>query len=468
MYIAASLEKAGIQTEIIDVKSYYHESMSEEAKQKVVKRILDNVAEIKPVLVGITCLVTEVKEVLDLSNRIKKIVEDTRVAVGGIHPTMYPAEFLYKNSPVDYVVIGEGEQTVPELARAVKGKGDPKDILGIAWLDNGRVCGTAPRSAIENLDELPFPQYSKVDAEYYFRPNIHGIRPMLLSTAFIFTSRGCPYRCTFCVNKNVQAIMGSTKLVRSRGVKNVVNEIECLAKEYLIDGFYIWDDTFCLKENYVLEFCKELSNRNLDLIWAAETRVNLVSEDMIQAMRDAGCVQIDFGVESGSEEVLARIKKGITVGQVKNAFHICHNVGMRTFANFMFNTPGETEDDVNKTLCLAREIRADSYNFALTTPFPGTDLYNEIEPKLTVDEYSLLKEAKGTITDPRFKLAKHRLDLSKLVNDANPSFNTLRKRISFVLNRKYFGRMLRSKRKRGYAFALLDLSSVFIRRHGRI
>jgi len=457
MYVAGYLDKQGIEVAIIDVKVDPYWGLIGSCRRRVEERILEEVEAMAPTLIGITCLVTEVGEVINLSRRIKSKLKKAKIMVGGIHPTMYPGDLLFPGSPVDYVVVGEGEQTAAELVHAIIGVGRMEDVRSIAWFDGTKVYRTPPRSVIENLDEIPFPLYKRVGTAYYFRPSIYAIRNMLLSAAFVFTSRGCPYQCSFCVNKNIQSIMGSQRLIRSRSVSNVVDEIEFLAKEYCIDGFYVYDDTFCVQKQYTLDFCQELLRRKLKLIWAAETRVNLVSEEMIRAMRDAGCVQLDFGVESGSPEILNRLRKGITVDQVTKTFALCHQLGMRTLANFMFNTTGETEDDVKRTLALAREIKANYYNFSLMTPFPGTDIYDQVEPKLKVDEYPSLGDGIRRLVDPRFKFARHNLDLQRIIWESNRSLNTLARRASFIVTPGYLRRVARSKRRGSYVRASWDL-----------
>jgi radical SAM superfamily enzyme YgiQ (UPF0313 family) len=376
---------------------------------------------------------------------------------------MYPEDLLHDGSPVDYVVIGEGEETFTELAKSIDNGHGVHDVQGIAWFDGQSVCRNLPRPTIENLDTIPVPLYEYIDTDFYFRPGINIIREILLSTAEIFTSRGCPSQCTFCVNKNLNRIMGSKNPFRQRSVKNVIDEIEYLAKRYGVDGFYICDDTFCIQKEFVFDFCTELAKRDLRLVWGTETRVNLVSQEMIRVMNDAGCIQLDFGVESGSPQALKRMKKGITLEQIRNSFRWCHEIGVRPMANFMFNTPGETEDNVQKTLVLAKEIDACYYGFNLMTPFPGTDIYEEVEPKLTVTEYSLYQRAYKTLIDPRFKFAQHNLDLDKLVWEANVSFNSFWKRFPLLFNLTYLKKILKSRKKSEYLSTLLELIWIFVR-----
>ncbi|MFC1576940.1 methyltransferase domain-containing protein [Candidatus Omnitrophota bacterium] len=462
MSIASFLEKSGVKTDIVDIKKNPYERKRRNTNQEIEDDILRSVKEKDPSVVGITCLVNEVLDVRRMLQRVKEFNKGVKTVVGGVHPSMFPEDFLYEGSPVDYVVIGEGEYTALDLWKVLRGEKRKEEVRGIAYFEQGRIIRTPPRPAIEDLDELPMLSYDKIDMGYYVQPTIYSIRTLLVSSLNIFTSRGCPSQCTFCVNKNLSEVMCSRNVVRKRSAKKVVDEIELLVKRYRIDGFYIWDDTFILSKEYVREFCRELLARDIDVIWAAETKVNMISSDIVKEMQAAGCIQIDFGVESGSQEILNRIKKGITVKQIKNAFSVCRGLSMRTFANFMFNTPGETEQDVKKTIDLARELDANCYNFSVCTPFPGTDIYRSAGLRLSVDEYSLFDNAMTKLADPRFKLADHDLDLEDLSVGAHRSFNTIGKRTSFLFNEKYIKRMLKSKRKRDYLNILFRLGTLFI------
>jgi len=461
LYVASYLQKyGGIKPKVIDLKINFYDPfgpMSDNSRRELEKVMLERISRAKPAVIGITCLVIEVKEVLNLSAAIKKNLPDTVIVAGGIHPTMYPEDLLFAGSPVDYVVIGEGEITFTELVRAVGSQTNVKEACGLAWFEGEGVFKSPTRPSIEDLDTIPLPLYDQIDSGYYFRPKINFIRNMLLSTAQIFTSRGCPSQCTFCVNKNLYKIMGSRRAFRQRSIKNVVDEIEYLVDKYTIDGFYLCDDAFCVRKEFTFGFCEELMKRDLRLIWATETKVNFVSPQILKAMKKARCVQIDFGVESGSPDILSKMKKGITVEQIRNAFRWCHQAGIRPMANFMFNTPGETEEDVSKTLALAKEINACYYGFNLMVPFPGTDIYEKVKPKLTVAEYGLFSKAYTTLPDPRFKFAAHGLALDNLVWKAHVSFNSLWRRASFLFCRPYLRRISQSKRKREYFLMFLGV-----------
>lgn len=398
---------------------------------------------------------TEVNEVLQLSKSIKQ-EHDAVIVVGGIQPTLYPHDFLYKKSPVDYVVMGEGEETTLELAQKIISNQDVTHIKGLAYFKEELII-TEHRPFIKNLDDLPFPAYELIDMDYYTMPRIGVIRPMFLSGFYVFTGRGCPYNCRFCANKNIW-----NRTVRFKNYKNVVDEIEYLINKYSIDGFYILDDTFTLKSERVLNFCSELKRRKLDVVWACETRVNLITEDLVKAMKEAGCIQMDFGVESGSQKILNNLNKGITVKQIKEAFKLCQKYKIRTYANIMFNTIDETEEDVKKTLDLCKEIKADVYGFAIMAPYPGADIYNNIKPP-TVDEYQLYDDA-ISVLHPRFKFAKHDINLEKLLKELFKEYRAYRSTISCFLNLKYIQKLIRSKRKKEYFLEFLLLAKFWLPR----
>ena len=462
MYLSSYLEKEGITAEIVDIKSCRYEEISD--------KIIESIKKASPIVVGITCLSTELEEVISLSKEIKKRI-DCYVVIGGIHPTVSPQDFLGSTSPIDFVVIGEGELTLTELLKTIKNEQDLWNVPGIAWFNGGRIVRTESRLPINNLDELPFPAFKKVPMEYYTSPNIYAVRGILLSAFFIFTSRGCPFRCKFCSNKSVFG-----RRVRHRSAKNVVDEIEYLVNNYRIDGFYIYDDTFTINKQHVLNICEELRSRKLDLIWGCETRTDLISEDLIKKMKQAGCIQIDFGVESGSQRILDILKKDTTVPQIRNAFNICRKFHIRRFANFMINTPGETEEDIQKTVNLARELNATLNIFNVTTPFPGTDLYKDIETELSPRDYSKMaakisfKEFIDFI-ESRCKFSQHNINLERLLVNLWKEFPNVQdlsfrlnksylkgiiKELLFIVDMRYLKVISKSKRKKKYLQWLVD------------
>lgn len=463
LYLASYLEKVdkeNVETKIVDIKTGMYKKITKEDKEKLMDEIIDEVISFNPSVVGLTCLVTEVNEVLEIAKSIKEKL-NAFVVVGGIHPTLYPQDILFEGTPVDFVVIGEGEKTFSELINAIKDNKPTKEIKGLAWFDK-KLVKTECRELMEDIDALhPLP-YHKVDMNYYTKVDQSKIRFLPVSSLNVFTTRGCPFNCAFCVASNLWKDSDHKKILRMRSTENVIDELRTLIEKYNIDGIYFLDETFTIDMKRIEKLCDEIIANKLKFVWACETRVNLVSEELLRKMKMAGCIQIDFGIESGSQERLNEMRKGITIEQVEKAFEMCHKVGIRPFGCFMFNLPNETIDDVKKSFNLIKKIKACFYNFAITTPFPGTDIYELVNPKLRVDEYEIFEKATRNLNEPRFRFAKHDLELTKFVSKIERRFNNPTKRLRPFLNRTYVRQILRSKRKPEYVSESFHMFEVAI------
>ncbi|MFH1257094.1 MAG: radical SAM protein [Candidatus Diapherotrites archaeon] len=457
--MASYLEEKGIPAEIIESKGL-PEKKSEEDSLKKLERL-------SPKIVGVSCLTPEVLEVRALVKKINGLLPDATVLAGGVHATLIPKDLLFKGSGIDFVILGEGEETMLEFAqKALKGSkaAELKKVKGIAWLQRNKVGKSAARPIMPSLAHMPIPMYEKIDMDYYTKPDVYCIRGVPISGFYIFTSRGCPFRCEFCVNKN---IFGRNQ--RYKDPVKVVEEIELLKDRYRIDGFYVYDDTFTVNRKHVEKICDEMLERKLGMIWGCETRVNLVWRDLMQKMKKAGCVQIDFGVESGSPENLIRLKKDITVPQTRDAFKTCKQLGIRTFANFMINTPEETEEDVRLTIDLAKELDANVSIFNVTTPYPGTGIYDRIGG-VPLEDYKTLApnptafKAWISMIESKYKFSKHKMNLEELLESLSKEFPSLHhlsfgspkhmmrflNNVSFLFSPRYLSVLLKSKRKKQY------------------
>jgi len=280
---------------------------------------------------------------------------------------------------VDAVVRGEFEYTSASLAQALQSGGDPSSttghsldsVLGLTYRDSGGDVQVNPdRPHFEPLDRMPFPARHIVMGDGYRAGIYSGGRP----TAMV-SSRGCPYRCTFCLWPD--ALYGHK--FRARSAVNVVDEIEQAARVYGHDEVYFDDDTFTIDRQRVLDICHLIQERGLEkeVEWIAQCRVDTVDREMLEAMKAANCGYILFGVESGSPTMLKRMKKGITLDKVRSAFKLTSEVGIKTQAFFLFGVPGETQETVRETINLAKELNASSTQFAIAVPHPGTALYEE-------------------------------------------------------------------------------------------
>ena len=423
--LAAYALTKGVDTAIIDVKRSPYKRLSANDKANVLSEIISKVIKTNPSYIGLSCFTSNYQECCDLASRIKDKIKAV-IIVGGIHPTICYQDFFYKNSPFDFAVIGEGEDALCEIVQAQELGTDYCDIKGIAFRRDDRLVRTEIRPCFKDLSHLPSPAYEMVDMDFYLQPQRGIIRSLVTSGLHILTGRGCPFSCTFCANKAIFESQGLSPLVRHRSVEAIINNLKHLKTDYGLESFYIADDTFTLPASRAKDFCQMYKASGLTMPWAAETRVNLIDESMVLALKTAGCVQLDFGVESGSQEALDRMRKGTTVSDIRKAFLLSKRYKLRTFANIMFNTPKETEKDVTLTINLMKELKADHYGIALTVPLPGSQLFDEYlgDRRLSKEDYWLFS-APGLfqrIIDPRLRLAAHSLDLDRLYLKINLRF----------------------------------------------
>lgn len=461
LYLASYLEKKDIETDIVDVvlekqirDAEFYRQLPQRLK-KIEKEIVNQVRQVKPDIVAITCYTPEYFEVLSLAKQIKKIDKDIWIVVGGIHPTFYPEDFAYKDSPFDFAVLGEGEITLLELVKNIENQKKWPKIKSIAFFDQDsrQMVVTPKRPLYEDLDELASPAYHKINMEYYTTANPYAIRGVFSRSAYILSSRGCPSSCTFCVAKKIREFCGYRIYARLRSPKHLLKEIKDLKEKYQIDSFYFIDDLFTLNKKQVKEFCRLLKKSNLGLIWGCSSKVTTVDYETLKTMKEAGCVQIDFGVERGSNEALRLVKKGITVEIIKRVFADCHRLGIRTFANMLVNLPQEREKDLNDVLRLLDEIKATIVSINIFTPYPGTEIFDTHKTEITKKDYpNLMKDIAPLIRkEPKkYKFSNHNIDIGNWVGNYNKRYNRILPTISFHLTPIYLKNLLRSERKESY------------------
>jgi radical SAM superfamily enzyme YgiQ (UPF0313 family) len=344
------------------VEAYHFQKMAEARKA-----VRERVAFFKPQLVGLTCSTFNRGFVKEMIGIIKDLDNAIKIVVGGVHASFCCSQMLEQYG-ADVIVIGEGEVTIAELCLALETGASLDSVNGIAYLVHGAVKLNPPREVIYNLDELPIPDYT------YARPFIEST-----GMGFLITSRGCPVRCTFC---STSSFWGQK--VRMNSVSRVVDEMEMMLSNYRVRKIFFEDDTFNLGIGRVKEICNEILRRNINVEWGCSCRVSPVSEEMIALMVKAGCRHICWGVESGSEEMLRRIDKKITLTQVKNAFELSKKFSdvMSTGAFTMVGNPGETKETIQDTINFLNTISiTDRPSTSTLYVLPGTLLYEETKKK---------------------------------------------------------------------------------------
>ncbi|MCX5705625.1 MAG: radical SAM protein [Candidatus Omnitrophica bacterium] len=311
-------------------------------------------------LYGIYCMTVQFKWLIDVVNFIKKSNSKAVVVVGGPHASTCPEECL-RVAGADIAVKGEGEEAFSQIVLGTA----LKDIIGACFLGPKGEFKDGGRATINDLDSLPFPDRDVFDIQKYKR-TIEGEKAI-----HIVTLRGCPYSCAFCDKVTV-----GTK-TRYRSVENVLSEIDFIISEYECRKFVIYDDIFTLDRKRVSAFCKEFKIRNLK--WRCWSRTNTIDKEMLLMMKDAGLVSITFGVESGDDNVLSKMKKHATAEQNRLALLACKEARVPVRCSIMYGNPGETLESVKNTVKLIEETQPGEWNLAVLAPIPGSDIWEHPE-----------------------------------------------------------------------------------------
>jgi len=382
--IAAYLEKHEIRTEILDLNLHSE-------PYRVLRQIL---VRLKPKVVGITAMTPLIYNAHKAASQAKDIDPSVVTVVGGIHPSALPQDTLNRFALFDYVVLGEGEITLLELVRHVLEGSDPKDEPGLALRADGSVKVNRKRPQIKDLDSLPFPAREKLEHDRYAGSSSNYFR---LPTTCIAASRGCPYDCTNCS----KGVYGRHSL-RVKSPERTIAELKHCQKTLGIRNFKMIDDTITSNKGWVRQFCELLLQENMDFTWSTMARVDAADLDVLKLMRRAGCFQIKWGPECGTEKSLKRIKKGITLEQSERAMRLCRKAGIESNGSFMIGIPGETVQDVEATIDFACRISPDVATFAILKPFPGSEVYEE-----AVAEGRILHTVWDEYLHQGFALMKH-------------------------------------------------------------
>ena len=363
-YVAASLEKAGFQVEILD--NYL--------LKKPISEIKELVQRLNPEIVGITCGSATYRRCVETAKAVKETLPSCKVVVGGWHPSYMPDSML-QHPEIDYVVMGEGEHAMVELATHITKGGDDRAIAaiaGVAYRHGGKMVKNAPRF-ISDLDEVPFPARHLLPMPLYNR-TIEYLRAKPVDHMTVI--RGCPYNCAYCETRK---LWGQT--CRAFSPSRVVEEIVHLVNKYGSKGIYFINDNFTIRKKETAEICALMRKNKLGVEWVCDTRADLISRDLLRKMKEAGCKTIWFGVESGSPRILRKINKGITPEQTIQAFKLCREEGLQIACSFILGIPGETADDMKATFKFARKLDPDWCRFNIFVAVPGSALYDEVMQK---------------------------------------------------------------------------------------
>lgn len=352
----AVLEKEGMECKLTDC-------IVEDVDLKKLQAL---VGAFKPDLVVLNTATPSIRGDLVVGDDLKKIWPSVKVAAIGIHVTAMPEDSFKMARGLDYIVSGEPEYTIRELAQKIKARAPIDDVRGIICLDRGKVVAKPPRPYITNLDELPFPAWHLIDKTKYQMPFLN--RPFFL----IATGRGCPYKCTFCADC---AYYG--KKLRLRTAKNIADELEWAGRVHGVVDFLFWSESFTINRQFAKDVADEIYRRKLKIHWVCNSRVDNVDEELLTKIKRAGCWMIGYGVESGNQQILDSVKKGITVEQTIRAVKMSKKAGLDVTAHCVLGFPGETEATIRETIQLVKKLPVDFAQFYCSVPFPGSELYQQ-------------------------------------------------------------------------------------------
>lgn len=336
--------------------------------------------QFKPNLVGISVFTAKIASAFIAAQVVKQFDSNIPIVIGGPHPTVRAEESLKISSYVDFVVRREGEFTFLRLVEAIENNKLYNDIEGVSFRSNGNIYHNPPAKYIQNLDQIPFPA-----RDLLLHKNSYTSEDM----GMIMTGRGCPFKCTFCSSSGVWC-----RKVRFRSVENVIGEIQQVKEKYGTYQFAFKDDTFTLNRKRVHEFCRLIKEKRLKINWECNVRANLIDELCLTEMKSAGCNSVKLGVESGSDRILSEVmEKGITVEQIVRSSKLLNKAGIHWTGYFMIGLPGETKEEILKTLDIMRRIKPNFASLSVYEPFPGTKLFekglatNQVVSERTFEEY---------------------------------------------------------------------------------
>ncbi|TAN45334.1 MAG: radical SAM protein [Nitrospirae bacterium] len=410
LYVASALLKAGHEVRFLNGAFMPHEE------------ILKAIEEYRPDFAGLYSTAFGWGKAVRTASDIKRLLKDVFVCAGGPYPTAVGAQCLREAEDMDAVVLGEGEITVVEILSRLSGDFGLDGIEGTAFREGKGIVTPSPRSLVSDLDSLPFPERGLLGETglYVPPPATYRRKPV----AVVMTSRGCNRRCIFCFQMDKDRASG----IRYRGIGNVLEEIElCLRQGYREIKFI--DDTLAADYDRAMQLAREIKSRRFDFTWFASACVNQVDKPLLKAFKDAGCWAILFGAESGVQKNLNALKKGTTVEQIRRAVRDAKEAGLKVLTPFIFGIPGETYAEALETIEFACEINPDIANFHCLTPFPGSELYDNVE------KYGTLSEDLNDYTYQGAAFVPYTMNREEIVELRRTAFKRFYSRPEFLIKR---------------------------------
>ncbi len=374
-YLAQALWERGIEYEIIDMNLGYG-----------IREIKRRIEGFKPDLIGVSLISFEYKRFYDLLTDLKRFAPNTGIVAGGPHVTISKEQVLRECPAIDYGIVYEGEQTLVELCEKQKPE---SEIKGLIYRDSGSLVYTGERELVANLDSISWPRYEGFELDRY------------VDEITIYSSRGCPHKCTFCANRVISPVY------RPRSPKHVVDELEYWyargRRQFNFD-----DDNFNFVRDRVFQICDEIERRGLRQLFlrcSNGIRADRVDREMLARMWEVGFRYLAYGVDGGNNRILEIVKKGETIESIEQAIADSCDLGYGVKLLFVVGTPYETEEDVQDKVRLAQKYPIQEVHFYNTVPFPGTELYDWVKENnlFLIDPQVYLNDASGLTQTPVFE-----------------------------------------------------------------
>jgi len=361
-YATALLKHTGFDAKGIDAV----------CKEWGIGKFIDEVRKIGPKAIFLEISTPSIMFDLETAEKLKEEIPDCIISFCGPHATYFHDKLISRHSFIDVCIRGEFEMAARDICLAIRERKQLSSVKGITYRNSrGNAVVNEDRPLLEELDKLPFPDRIDFPIENYQQAFYSGKK-----TALMVSSRGCPYNCTYCLWPSTL----TRRRYRARDPIRVVDEIELLIKKECIDEVFFDDDEFTMDREKVKAFCGELMKRGIRIRWHCMGRVNVVDEETLAMMKAAGCYQIFYGFESGSERILAHVRKGITKEQTRRAVKLTKRAGIVCGGSFIIGTPEESMETFKETLGFAKSLGA-WVQFVLCSPFPGTPMFEEAKSK---------------------------------------------------------------------------------------
>lgn len=356
LYLATYLQRFGHEIKVFD---FWQRGIDWKA-------FLEEMDRLDPALIGFEVLTEACDLSIELTRRLKDRYPESLSVWGGSFPT-FTYEELLQNRSIDFIVRFEGERVLHKLVNhVVQPASQPlEEVKGLVYRRDGAVIANPREDPISDFDSLPFPDRSILSLDEYEFPYT------------ISSTRGCPSGCTFCC---ARAFWPGK--VRYRSAESIFREVKTLYETYGSFEFVVVDDTFTAVPERTMDFCRRIQEAGIRVVWSCESKADVVNRELLEAVYKAGCREIQFGIESGCPDILRRLRKGVTVEQIRNAFHLAHDIGYYCIGSFIIGHPWDTMDTMKRTLDFVLDLRS-RYHGAMyvstNTPFPGCYQYEHAE-----------------------------------------------------------------------------------------